>query len=363
MGAATAAKIVSLLKSKALEDKFKPASAIVDEVMLDILTEAPCPALPKPVHVARAANRLRQKLRPEHPKDLNVELVEECLPSGFFRADLTVKQRRHLIFARQEQLNTLAHAKSWYVDGTFKLVRHPFKQLLTVNAFVRSGEYAKQLPLVFVLMANKKEKDYKKVLKKIIELLPSKPAIKQVTIDFEKALWAAFRTVLPAISIQGCVFHWTQAVWRKVQELGLQRAYSEDDAVYKYVRKLMALPFLPHRQISRMFLRLEVQAQTEPLKKLVAYIRRQWIESMVFLPKNWSVYKQAIRTNNDIEGWHNALNRRAGGQSGLSMYSLIELLEREARLTAVTIRLVSERKRKRDQRKQHRNLQAKLFDS
>ena len=118
---------------------------------------------PKPVHVARAANRLRQKLRPEHPKDLNFELVEEYLPSGFVRADLTVKQRRHLIFAREEQLNTLAHAKSWDVDGTFKLVRHPFKQLLTVNAFVRSGEYAKQVPLVFVLMVNKKEKDYKKV--------------------------------------------------------------------------------------------------------------------------------------------------------------------------------------------------------
>ena len=79
------------------------------------------------------------------------------------QADLTVKQTRHLIFARQEQLNTLAHAKSWYVDGTFKLVRHPFKQLLTENAFVRSGEYAKQVPLVFVLMANKKEKHYKKV--------------------------------------------------------------------------------------------------------------------------------------------------------------------------------------------------------
>ena len=125
----------------------------------------------------------------------------------------------------------------------------------------------------------------------------------------------------------------------------------------------MALPFLPHRQISRMFLRLEVQAQTEPLENLVAYIRRQWIESTVFLPKNWSVYKQAIRTNNDIEGWHNALNRRAGGKSGLSMYSLIELLEREARLTAVTIRLVSKRKLKRVQQKQYRNLQAKLFDS
>ena len=36
----------------------------------------------------------------------------------------------------------------------------------------------------------------------------------------------------------------------------------------------------------------------------------------------------AIRTNNDIEGWHNALNRRASGQCGLSLYSLIELLDR-----------------------------------
>ena len=144
-----------------------------------------------------------------------------------------------------------------------------------------------------------------------------------------------------------------------MQELGLQRVYSEDDAVYKYIRKLMALPFLPHCQISCMFLRLEVQAETGPLQNLVAYIRRQWIRSTVFLPEKWSVYQQAIKTNNNIEGWHNALNRHKGGQSGLSMYSLIELLEREARLTAVTIRLVSKRKLKRVER----NLQAKLFDS
>ena len=96
-----------------MEDKFKPASAIVDEVLVKELTEAPCPALPKPVHVVRAANRLRQKLQPEHPKDLDFVLVKECLPPGFLQADLTVKERHHLIFARQEQLNILAHAKSW----------------------------------------------------------------------------------------------------------------------------------------------------------------------------------------------------------------------------------------------------------
>ena len=63
------------------------------------------------------------------------------------------------------------------------------------------------------------------------------------------------------------------------------------------------------------------------------------------------------------EGWHNALNRRAGGQCGLPLYLLIELLDREAKLTSVTIRLVSDNKLKRIQRKVTRNIQAKLFSS
>ena len=131
--------------------------------MLDELTNAPCPAICKPVNMARAAKRLRQRLSPEDPKDLDFEIDEDCVPPGFFQADVKRKDEHHLIFVREEQLETLARAKSWYVDGTFKLVRHPFKQLVTVNAFMSSGEYVKQVPLVFVLVSSKKEKDYKKV--------------------------------------------------------------------------------------------------------------------------------------------------------------------------------------------------------
>ena len=86
--------------------------------MLDELTNAPCSAICKPVNMARAANRLRQRLRPEDPKDLDFEIDEDCVPPGFFRADVRRKDERHLIFAREEQLETLARAKSWY--GKFK---------------------------------------------------------------------------------------------------------------------------------------------------------------------------------------------------------------------------------------------------
>ena len=133
------------------------------QVLLDELTDAPCPALLKPAHIARAANRLRQKLRPQDPRDIDFKLEESCIPPAFFRADVKVKERRHLIFAKQEQLDILASAKCCYADGTFKLVRHPFKQLSTINAFVRSGESAKQVPLAFILVSNKKGKDYTKV--------------------------------------------------------------------------------------------------------------------------------------------------------------------------------------------------------
>ena len=50
---------------------------------------------------------------------------------------MQVKERRHLIFATDKQLELLVNARRWYVDGTFWIVRKPFVQLLTVHAFVR----------------------------------------------------------------------------------------------------------------------------------------------------------------------------------------------------------------------------------
>ena len=70
----------------------------------------------------------------------------------------------------------------------------------------------------------------------------------------------------------------------------------------------------------------------------------------------------AVRTNNDIEGWHHALNRRAAERWQIPFYLLIELLHREAKLSALQFRLVSEKKLKRIQRKNYRSLQSKIFD-
>ena len=103
------------------------------------------------------------------------------------------------------------------MDGTFKLCRHPFSQLLTVNAFVRADDHAKQVPLLFVLMSGRKKKDYKAVFLAILDVLPIRPLVKKITLDFEKALWSVLRHLFPSAKIIGCAFHWTQALWRKVR--------------------------------------------------------------------------------------------------------------------------------------------------
>ena len=127
-----------------------------------------------------------------------------------------MRGRRHLVFANQNQLDILCRSKSWYMDSTFILCCTPFHQLLTINAFVKSDDCTKQVPLLFAVMTGRKKQDYRVVPQTVISLMPVMPAVRKVTLDFEKALWSVIRDLLPNAEIMGCVVHWTPAVGRKV---------------------------------------------------------------------------------------------------------------------------------------------------
>lgn len=175
---------------------FTASSAIVDAAMTAEVGSAPEPGRPNPINLVRVANRARQGMRPPEPRDLkfdvsclffvfvstslsglhvlfsfaiphwcvvSLQLATAFLPDDFLQADISGDHRRHLVFATKQQLKILSQAKTWYLDGTFKVVGEPFVQLFSVHAFLKHDGETKQVPLAFAVMSGRKKRDYKKV--------------------------------------------------------------------------------------------------------------------------------------------------------------------------------------------------------
>lgn len=147
-------------------------------------------------------------------------------------------------------------------------------------------------PILYVLMSGKKKRDYKAVFRMVKDLLPSM-SLQEIILDYEMAMWKAADSIFPAVTVRGCAFHWGQAVWRKVQDLGLQTSYMEREETYAFCKKIMALPYLPPDIIPGLFDHIKEAATTDGLVQLCQYISNTWVENAaLWNPRQWSVFNQ-----------------------------------------------------------------------
>ncbi|KAL8591583.1 hypothetical protein ACOMHN_055550 [Nucella lapillus] len=318
------------------------------------------------VNPFQIGNRRRQQGRPKHPTDLEFDLAMDHVPAEFEMADITVGTRRHLLFFTQHQLDLLKTARRWFVDATFKVVKAPFTQLWSVHTFARGDNKTKQLPLAFALMSGKRRRDYQAVLRALkgeLRRLHGEDAffsLEAALADFEAAVWQAFRQEFPGVELRGCSFHWGQAVFCKIQELGMQQGFNTDPALHHYCKQLLALPYLPWEKVDPTLQELEAEATMEAQRHLCAYVRHTWLDNTLWHPSSWSAFYRFVRTNNDVEGWHRRLNSKAvRGQ--LNLYLLLQLLSGEAALVSVNFTLLRESAIIRWQRKAAKNATGRLF--
>jgi len=139
-----------------------------------------------------------------------------------------------------------------------------------------------------------------------------------------------------------------------------QTAYNSRDDVYKFLRQVFALPFLPADHIPVAFNTLKEKATTQQLQSVMNYIQGTWFDSTVWPVTAWSVFGKSVRTNNDVEGWHNRVNTHAQ-KSNLQFYLLIELMYKEASKIPLQLKMISEGKLRRRQRKQTKMVQWKIL--
>ncbi|KII64653.1 hypothetical protein RF11_10402 [Thelohanellus kitauei] len=68
--------------------------------------------------------------------------------------------------------------------------------------------------------------------------------------NVKQASISALRTVYPSSSIRGCYFHFSQCVWRKIQENSeILNQYLNDALFALNLRQLIALAFVPQTDV------------------------------------------------------------------------------------------------------------------
>ena len=130
--------------------------------------------------------------------------------------------------------------------------------------------------------------------------------------------------------------------------------YLHQQQVRAYIRELMALPHLPANHINPAFQQLKERCPrtNEKLLDLLSYFDENWVNSP-------SRTQRVVRTNNDVDGWHYRLNSQSPHDRP-NLYVLLGLLHKEATLLPLKVKLVSQKKIYRRQRKEHRSREEKL---
>ena len=148
-------------------------------------------------------------------------------------------ENRILLFITDDGIRDLRKYKNWAVDGTFKVSPDVFYQLFTIHVQIENSSF----PRAFALLPNKRETTYEHLFKVIKNLIQQDPHT--IMSDFEKATINVLTTVFPQSDHNGCFFHFSQALYRKIVDLGFKTQYHNESSFNLKVRCFSALAFLP----------------------------------------------------------------------------------------------------------------------
>ena len=161
-------------------------------------------------------------------------------------------------------------------DGTFQTAPVQFYQLWTI--FIAVDGHT--LPAIHSLLSAKTQELYKAIFENIAIHIPQLKPVASMS-DWESASRNAIREVFPGINVYGCWFHYSQRIWAKTQKLGLSHGFKNTPEITRFIRQLMAIPFLPAPLIYPTYTLISTPTleneETDKLTELKNYVRKHWL--------------------------------------------------------------------------------------
>lgn len=275
-------------------------------------------------------------------------------------------EQRILIFASADGLADLGRYQNWSVDGTFKIAPNIFYQFFTIHVIIRNHSFAR----LFALLPSKTQECYMTFftqVKSLVNLMPSK-----ILCDFEKASINALESIFPDVEVHGCFFHFSQSIYRKIVDLGLQHRYHNEPDFSLKIRCFSALAFLPCSDVIQGF--EELSEDEDVPSEFLSYFERAYVGvargrgatrrrgTPLYPISMWNVRSRVEtnmpRTNNAQEGFHSAINRTLP-LSRSTVWHLIRTLRKEEAL-AYTRKLQCENGEPEQKKKKYRKIDEQL---
>jgi hypothetical protein len=240
---------------------------------------------------------------------------------------------RLIIFGTMQNLRLLCHAATIFMDGTFKMAPEMFCQVYSIHIW----HLEIMIPVAIGLLPSKTQETYSRMFRLLMGAanrygMQFQP--QTICIDFEIAVIKSIHEIFPYSRIRGCLFHFSQALWRKLQNLGLTLRYAEDENFNRLVRRAAALPLVPPHQVHDVWLAAMNEVNDEVAQPFIDYVTTTWVDDMEarFPIELWTQFDNidGIRTNNHLEGWHSSINKLLS-RPHPNIYALIEIFKAEQR--------------------------------
>lgn len=249
-------------------------------------------------------------------------------------------QEKIILLGTQSSLKLLSEAKCWLIDGTFEVVPSIMRQLFSIHGLIGN----EIVPLVFAIMSSKSKEAYSELFYELckcacnfnITLNPMR-----IVSDFEKASVAAAKMFFPSALYKGCLFHFGQIIWRRVQAEGCAKKYGTNEDFSIQIRMLKSLAFVPSDEIEFYYRELKKEFDADAAK-IGKWFEKNYVTGELtkrrkqtlpmYSPEFWSIsdshHENFPRTSNSVEAWHRRL-KVVIGKPHIGVYLLISELSKE----------------------------------
>jgi hypothetical protein len=234
-----------------------------------------------------------------------------------------------LFFMTDQGQDALRRHKDWLIDGTFRSAPGQYVQVLNVMVATSYGNAT----CCHIFMVAQDEETYLQAFSRFLEMVfPDDPQPEvRVIFDFEQAEINGFRRAWEkrfgntvGLSINGCLFHYAQAVYRWYQK-NVPSRLKKSDNMKRLLSFFLWLPHFARETVQMLMTELDQRdTKCDACKDFIAYFNRYWMQEDRFNMWSGQMEKRTYTTC-ALENFHGQLNQKIQKKAPGRRPTIIEL--------------------------------------